>query len=238
VTVAPAKTAAKRSGRAASGGRASPPPFRPVQLATLVDNVPAGDRWLHEMKYDGYRILIAVGGGETRAYTRSGLDWSDRFQSILAEVAKLKVNSALIDGEAVVLDENGKSSFQALQGALKGAPGTIDYFAFDLLELDGEDLTSLPLLERKERLRAILPEGNPHLRYSDHIRGSGEKLLAPILRRRPRGGHLQARHRQICRLARWQLGQDQVHQAPGVRRGRLDAVRQVADLPFADPRRA
>jgi bifunctional non-homologous end joining protein LigD len=178
VTAAPAKTAAKRSGRAPSGGRASPPPFRPVQLATLVDSVPAGDRWLHEMKYDGYRTLVAVGGGETRAYTRSGLDWSDRFGSILTEVAKLKIRSALIDGEAVVLDENGKSSFQALQGALKGAPGTIDYFAFDLLELDGEDLTSLPLLERKEQLRAILPEGNPHLRYSDHIRGSGEKLLA------------------------------------------------------------
>lgn len=155
-----------------------PPPFRPVQLAQLVDAVPSGDRWLHEMKYDGYRALIAVGGGEARAYTRSGLDWSDRFSAILKEVAGLKVDSALIDGEAVVLDANGKSSFQALQGALKGAPGTIDYFAFDLLELNGEDLTGLPLLERKEMLRAILPEDNPHLRYSEHIRGNGEKLLA------------------------------------------------------------
>ncbi len=155
-----------------------PPPFRPVQLAQLTDAVPAGDRWLHEMKYDGYRTLVAVGGGDARAYTRSGLDWSDRFSVILAEIAKLKVKSALIDGEAVVLDANGRSSFQALQGALKGAPGTIDYYAFDLLELDGEDLTSLPLVERKEKLRAILPENNPHLRYSEHIVGNGEKLLA------------------------------------------------------------
>ena len=178
MTAATAKPVAKRSSGKRSAAHSSPPPFRPVQLATLVDSVPAGDRWLHEMKYDGYRTLIAVGGGEARAYTRSGLDWSDRFQSILTEVAKLKVRSALIDGEAVVLDENGKSSFQALQGALKGAPGTIDYFAFDLLELDGEDLTSLPLLERKDRLRAVLPEGKARLRYSDHIRGSGEKLLA------------------------------------------------------------
>src|SRR4051794_29116078 len=61
----------------------APPAFRPVQLAKLVDTVPAGDRWIHEMKYDGYRILVAVGGGEARAYTRSGLDWSDRFPSIL-----------------------------------------------------------------------------------------------------------------------------------------------------------
>jgi bifunctional non-homologous end joining protein LigD len=154
-----------------------PPPFRPVQLATLVDAVPAGDRWLHEMKYDGYRTLVAVGGGEARAYTRSGLDWSDRFPAIVGEASKLEVRSALIDGEAVVLDGDGRSSFQALQGALKGAPSTIDYFAFDLLELNGEDLSALPLLERKERLRAILP-ASAHLRYSEHIRGNGEKLLA------------------------------------------------------------
>ena len=155
----------------------APPPFRPVQLATLVDAVPAGDRWLHEMKYDGYRTLVAVGSEEAHAYTRSGLDWSDRFPSILSDALKLKVRTALIDGEAVVLDAAGRSSFQALQGALKGAPGTIDYFAFDLLELDGEDLTGLPLIERKEKLRAILPNGVQHIRYSDHIRGNGEKLL-------------------------------------------------------------
>ena len=162
--------------RAAAGGTAAPP-FRPVQLATLVDSVPPGDRWVHELKYDGYRTLVSIGGGDARAYTRSGLDWSDRFPTILADAAKLKVRSALIDGEAVVLDTNGRTSFQALQGALKGAPDTIDYFAFDLLELDGEDLTSLPLLERKARLQAILPPKSKHIRYSDHIRGNGEQLL-------------------------------------------------------------
>ncbi|MER9752676.1 hypothetical protein NKJ46_04355 [Mesorhizobium sp. M0166] len=73
------------------------------------------------MKYDGYRILVAVGGGEARAYTRSGLDWSSRFPSILSEARKLKVRSALIDGEAVVVDAEGRSNFQALQNALKGA---------------------------------------------------------------------------------------------------------------------
>jgi bifunctional non-homologous end joining protein LigD len=155
-----------------------PPPFRPVQLAALVDTVPTGDRWLHEMKYDGYRTLIAVGGGEGRAYTRSGLDWSEKFAGILAEARALPVRSALIDGEAVVFDAEGRSSFQALQSALKGAPGSIDYLAFDLLELDGEDLTGLPLTERKQRLRAILPEGSARLRYSEHIVGNGEKLLS------------------------------------------------------------
>ena len=172
---------ASGAGRKAARGRAKPvlkpPPFRPVQLATLVDTVPTGDRWLHEMKYDGYRVLIAVGGGQARAYTRSGLDWSEKFAGIVADAAQLDVSSVLIDGEAVVMDEKGRSSFQALQGALKGAPGTIDYYAFDLLELDGEDLTSLPLTTRKGRLRAILPDGNPRIRYSEHIVGNGEKLL-------------------------------------------------------------
>lgn len=171
------KRRARATGDQPGAAVSKPPPFRPVQLATLVDAVPAGDRWLHEMKYDGYRTLVAIGGEEARAYTRSGLDWSERFPSILKDAAKFKVGSALIDGEAVVLDADGKSSFQALQGALKGAPATIDYYAFDLLELDGEDLTGLPLVERKAKLKAILPAKSAHIRFSDHIQGSGEKLL-------------------------------------------------------------
>ena len=129
------------------------------------------------MKFDGYRLMIAIGGGEARAYTRSGLDWSHKFTSIIAAAIKLKVGSALIDGEAVVLDGEGRSNFQALQGALKGASASIDYFAFDLLELDGEDVTALPLLERKAKLKAILPRNDNTIRFSDHIQGSGEKLL-------------------------------------------------------------
>jgi bifunctional non-homologous end joining protein LigD len=135
------------------------------------------DRWIHEMKYDGYRLEVAIGGGEARAYTRSGLDWSDRFAGILEEAAALKVRSALLDGEAVVLDEQGRSSFQSLQNALKGAPAAIDYIAFDLLELDGEDLTGLPLIERKTRLKGLLPDGRQRIRYSEHIKGKGETLL-------------------------------------------------------------
>lgn len=148
-----------------------------MQLARLVDAVPTGNRWLHEMKYDGYRTLISVGGGEARAYTRSGLNWSDRFTALLRDALKLKVGSALIDGEAVVLDADGRSSFQALQNALKAQPEAIQYFAFDLLELDGDDLTDLPLIERKEKLRAILPKKGSRLLYSDHIIGNGERML-------------------------------------------------------------
>ena len=102
-------------------------------------------------------------------------------QSCLKRVIyKLKVGSALIDGEAVVLDAQGRSSFQALQGAFKGAPKSIDYFGFDLLELDGEDLTGLSLLDRKARLKAILPTNSQHVRFSDHTQGNGEKLLKSL----------------------------------------------------------
>jgi bifunctional non-homologous end joining protein LigD len=171
------KAPRQRAGAKRSTGALKPPPFRPVQLASLVDAVPSGDRWLHEIKYDGYRTVVAVGGAKARAFTRSGLDWSERFTTIITQAALLPVQSALIDGEAVVLDAQGRSSFQALQGALKGAPETIDYFAFDLLELNGEDLTDLPLTERKAKLREILPAEGQHIRYSEHIVGHGEKLL-------------------------------------------------------------
>jgi bifunctional non-homologous end joining protein LigD len=97
----------------------APPPFRPVQLATLVDHVPPGAGWLHEMKHDGYRVLLAFGGGRARAYTRSGLDWSAKFPTLTAAAAGLKARTGLLDGEAVVLDQKDRSSFQALQAAIK-----------------------------------------------------------------------------------------------------------------------
>ncbi|AOF94518.1 MULTISPECIES: DNA ligase D [unclassified Sphingobium] len=171
----PSAASAKPFGKRKKAG--TPPPFQPVQLAALVDHVPSGDRWIHELKYDGYRTLLAIGGGEGRAYTRSGLDWSDRFAGLIGDAVTLDVASALIDGEAVVIMPDGRTSFQALQAALKGDPGKIDYVAFDLLELDGEDLTQRPLLERKEMLAALIGEGRGHLRYSDHIVGRGEELF-------------------------------------------------------------
>ncbi|RZI76989.1 MAG: DNA ligase D [Pseudomonas sp.] len=176
-SLTPGASAKRAPGRRLASGREVPPPFQPVQLASLVDHVPPGDRWLHELKYDGYRTLISIGGGEGRAYTRSGLDWSDRFARLIAEAIALNVRSALIDGEAVVSLPDGRTSFQALQAALKGDPSRIDYFAFDLLELDGEDLTGRPLVERKELLANLLRTASGPIRYSDHILGRGEELF-------------------------------------------------------------
>ena len=157
----------------------APPAFREPQLATLVDTPPIGNGWLHETKYDGYRALLAVGGGRAVAYTRSGLDWSERFAPVTAAAAQLPCGSALIDGEIVALDEHGRPSFSTLQGALKDG-GALLCFVFDLLELDGEDLAPLPLTERKARLATLLQDAPPVLHYAEHVRGGGEGVFAAL----------------------------------------------------------
>jgi bifunctional non-homologous end joining protein LigD len=162
------------------GKAAAPiPPFRDLQLATLVDTVPTGSEWIHEVKYDGYRALLTIGGGKAKAYTRSGQDWSDKFGAIVSAATTLDVSSAVIDGEVVALDSAGRPSFQALQNTLKDG-GTLAYFAFDLLEQDGEDLTALPNVERKRRLSALLDGVDGPIRYADHVAGAGEKLFAAL----------------------------------------------------------
>ena len=170
----------------ANGGRGAKgsgklPAFRDVQLATLVDHVPSGAGWLHEVKYDGYRALLVVSGGKAKAYTRHGLDWSDRFARIVEAAAGLNLRSALIDGEVVALDKEGRPSFSALQAALK-EEGELHYFAFDLLEEGGEDLTKLGNAERKKRLEALLKGAKPPVHYADHIASGGEQLFDRLCR--------------------------------------------------------
>ena len=163
--------------KASKPHRGTPPAFRAPQLATLVDDVPSGSAWLHEMKYDGYRALVAVGGGKAKVYTRSGLDWTAKFPQIAEAAAALDVDSALIDGEIVALDAEGRPDFSALQRAIKAEGGRgLTLFAFDLLAHGQSDLTKLPNIERKARLRAIVPDAGV-IRYADHVVGQGEKLF-------------------------------------------------------------
>jgi bifunctional non-homologous end joining protein LigD len=159
------------------------PAFRPPQLATLVDAVPAGNGWMHEIKFDGYRALVTVNGAEVRVYTRSGQDWTDKFAPLVEAIAALDLPPALIDGEIVAHDAKGNPDFSALQNVLKrghGAQGPGDalaFHAFDLLELEGEDLADLPNIERKERLEALLAEAAAPIHVADHVIGAGEKLF-------------------------------------------------------------
>jgi bifunctional non-homologous end joining protein LigD len=158
------------------GGRI--PRFREVQKATLVDSVPSGSAWIHEMKYDGYRCMLAVGGGKARIYTRSGLDWSDKFPEIREAATQIDAGSALIDGEIVKLDEKGNTSFSALQQGISEGGKGLSLFVFDLLELDGKDIGRLPNVERKQKLADLIGDGDPPLiLYAHHIVGQGEKLF-------------------------------------------------------------
>lgn len=176
----------KKKGRTKRKAGEGPPPFRPPQLATLVDAVPTGNDWLHEFKYDGYRLLISTGGGAATAWTRNGNDWTDRFRSLARAAATLPAG-CLIDGEAVALDKHGKPSFQLLQATLKGGDADLAFYAFDLLVDQGEDITGLPNRERKERLAALLKTAKPPILYGDHVIGKGEQLFEAICKERGEG---------------------------------------------------
>ncbi len=170
----------KASRRKAKGGQAGLPAFRPVQLALLTDAAPEGDDWLHEVKYDGYRVEIALGGGAVRFSTRNEQDWTTRFASLTDAVLALPCKSALIDGEVVAFDADGRADFSTLQKAL-GAGTPLSCFCFDLLELDGNDLTAAPLVERKALLKVLLEAGGEGaLHYSEHVRGSGPSVFHGI----------------------------------------------------------
>ena len=132
------------------------------ELATLVDAVPPGAEWVHEIKYDGYRVLCKVRDGEARLITRHGKDWTDRFAPIARAAEQLPFREAILDGEVVVLEPNGTTSFQSLQNALaENRQDDLVYFAFDLLYLDGYDLRDAPLLDRKAALLELLAAAAP-----------------------------------------------------------------------------
>ncbi|MCI0432448.1 MAG: DNA ligase D [Gemmatimonadetes bacterium] len=146
------------------------------QLATLVDSAPRGDAWLHEIKFDGYRLLCHIAGGVGRLISRNAKDWTEQFPEVITSVIGLGLDSAVLDGEVAILRPDGTTSFQDLQNAVGGGHReSLRYFLFDLLQLDGEDWTARPLIERKERLAALLAgqRSDGVLLYSDHVVGNG-----------------------------------------------------------------
>ncbi|HYI47617.1 MAG TPA: DNA ligase D [Allosphingosinicella sp.] len=174
----PASTSKKKLDSRFRGKDVRFPSFTEPQKATLVDAVPAGAAWLHEMKYDGYRCLLALAGGEAKIHTRTGLDWTEKFPEIARAAGEIQAGSALLDGEIVALDDKGSTGFSALQQAISEGGRGLTLFLFDVLEIDGETLEKLPNLERKQRLAALLGEGvPPFILYADHILGKGEQLF-------------------------------------------------------------
>jgi bifunctional non-homologous end joining protein LigD len=143
---------------AAIGIKASYPGFIPPALATSIGKVPSGERWVHEIKFDGYRVQVHLRDAAVKVFTRRGNDWTNRFRNIAADAWHVNAGSAIIDGEVVVPAEDGTTDFSVLQNELKGRSKKIVMVAFDLLYLNGYDLRNLPLFERKTLLKKIIAE--------------------------------------------------------------------------------
>lgn len=177
------------------------PPYRP-QLALLVKTAPEGADWIHELKLDGYRIGVEIQRGEVRLLSRRGVEWTAQFPSAVAGAKRLKVRTALIDGELAAMLPDGRTSLGAL------GSGPLAFFAFDILHLDGEDLTRLPLLERKRQLRRALgPRPPAPFRYLDHVVGGGAEFFAHACQMKIEGivsKLANAPYKQNARNATWQ----------------------------------
>ncbi|PLU28827.1 ATP-dependent DNA ligase [Sinorhizobium medicae] len=168
-----------------------PPDFSPLDpmparvdpcLATLVDKPPKGQDWAFEVKWDGYRIAVHIEPGRIRILTRGGYDWTDRFPTIVDDAWRLAVKTAILDGEAVVLDDKGRSEFGMLQRALGRLPsaveaGAIVFYAFDLLYLDGRDLRRLPLRERRRLLEPLFAGREGAIRLSEEVQADGDAFF-------------------------------------------------------------
>jgi bifunctional non-homologous end joining protein LigD len=149
------------------------------QLATLVDHPPEGNEWLHEIKFDGYRLIAFIKNKKVTLKTRNNLNWTAKFSNIKSNLEKLSVQNAILDGEVVMLNKQGHSDFQLLQNSIKENKNkNFIYYVFDILYLNGHDLSVLPLIERKKLLQEILRQNkNAAILYSDHVIGSGKKVF-------------------------------------------------------------
>ena len=233
----------KKAGRArkakAKQPLPEPPEFVPPQLATLVKEAPSGQEWLHEVKHDGYRCQLRLAGGEARVLTRNGHDWTARFRA-LAEAARDLSPSALIDGEAVVLDAQGVSSFARLKNALgDGPPAPIHFYAFDLLFEGGEDLRELPLCSSQAAPRSPARRCRQGVVLALQRPCSGRRPgdLDAGLPARCRGHHHQARRRPLSLGPHEVVAQGEVHRPPGGRDRRLHAPEGHLGRPRRPPHR-
>jgi DNA ligase D-like protein (predicted ligase) len=151
----------------------SPPAWIRPELAALVKAAPEGTDWLHEMKLDGYRMHARLDAGRVQILTRRGNDWTAKYPSIVKAVATLPARSAYLDGELCGVGPDGRTAFNLIQNSMEHGDASLVFFVFDLLFLDGQDLTELPLIERKANLEKLLVGAPSSLRFNDHQIGHG-----------------------------------------------------------------
>ncbi|WP_095082010.1 RNA ligase family protein [Mesorhizobium sophorae] len=150
--------------------------FIPPLMPTLVEKPPEGDGWIHEVKFDGYRSQIVLEGNIVRIFTRRGLDWTSEYRDLAAAAALLEVESAIIDGEIIVLNDAGLSDFAAIRTAITRRQQDLYFVAFDLLHLNGHDLRDIPLEDRREILAEMIPEGG-RIQFSQALPGDAKAIF-------------------------------------------------------------
>src|SRR5258708_25365340 len=156
--------------------RALPAGFIAPCLPTKTDKLPSGDLWLHEIKHDGFRVIARKDGERVRLYSRPGNDMTRRFLQIVEALARLRSRSCIIDGEAVACDDNGLASFERIR--YRQHDGDVFLYAFDLIELNGDDLRRDPLQVRKATLASIVAKARPGIRFHEHIEGDRPTVFA------------------------------------------------------------
>jgi bifunctional non-homologous end joining protein LigD len=155
------------------------PQYIMPMMPTLSGEPPKGDEWQHEIKYDGYRAQLHLTRSEARAFTRNGHDWTERYAPLVSAAAELPCDSAIIDGEVIVQDASGRCDFHALRSTIRSKPGSLVLMAFDLLELDGQDLRRKPLERRRDLLKRLLGPNDPTspIHFSESVIGDGHALF-------------------------------------------------------------
>jgi bifunctional non-homologous end joining protein LigD len=166
----------QRKKPAAIGTKVPYPGFIDPALATSIEKVPADNRWIHEIKFDGYRVQVHLRDAAVKVFTRRGNDWTNRFRKIAADAWHISAGSAIIDGEVVVPAANGTTDFSVLQNELKGRSKKIVLVAFDLLYLNGYDLRNLPLIERKALLKKLVADTD--VQFSESFDVDGREMYA------------------------------------------------------------
>jgi bifunctional non-homologous end joining protein LigD len=151
------------------------PGFIAPALANSIERVPSGERWIHEIKFDGYRVQVHLHNGRIKIFTRRGHDWTHRFRKIAHDASEIDASSAIVDGEVVVPQANGGTDFSVLQNELKGRSDKIVLVAFDLLYLKGHDLRQLPLFERKMLLEKLLD--GTDIQFSESFAIDGREMF-------------------------------------------------------------
>src|SRR3954447_26854484 len=157
-------------------GSRRPSGFIEPALAASIDKVPSGARWIHEIKFDGYRVQVHLANEAVKVFTRRGHDWTKRFKKVAENAWHIKAGAAIVDGEIVVPAADGTTDFSVLQNELKGKSTSIVLVAFDLLYLNGRDIRKLPLFQRKAELKKILTDTD--VQFSESFELDGREMFA------------------------------------------------------------